>query len=34
MMIPGGYAEERYIYNSVKELTGTRKYDLNGNIVP
>ena len=32
--IPGGYAEERYIYNSIKELTGTRRYDLNGNIVP
>lgn len=34
MEIPGGYAEERYIYNSIKELTGTRRYDLNGNIVP
>ena len=34
MEIPGGYAEERYIYNSIKELTGTRKYDLSGNIVP
>ena len=34
MQIPGGYAEERYIYNSIKELTGTRRYDLNGNIVP
>ena len=34
MEIPGGYAEERYMYNSIKELTGTRRYDLNGNIVP
>ena len=34
MEIPGGYAEERYIYNSIKELTGTRRYDLSGNIVP
>ena len=34
MEIPGGYAEERYIYNSIKELTGTRRYDLNGNVVP
>ena len=34
MEIPGGYAEERYNYNSIKELTGMRKYDLNGNIVP
>ena len=34
MEIPGGYAEERYTYNSIKELTGTRRYDLNGNIVP
>lgn len=34
MEIPGGYAEERYNYNSIKELTGTRRYDLNGNVVP
>ena len=33
MEISGGYSEERYIYNAARELTETRRYDLNGNAV-
>ena len=31
--IPGGWCEERFIYDPQKQLTETRKYDLNGNVV-
>ena len=33
MEIPGGYSEERYIYDGRKQLVETRRYNLSGNAV-